>query len=208
MCAAVPGKGGRAEGVRLCQQIKMGVDELGFIPVQGKDSRARGRGDRSGHGQSAGKAASEPAAGKGQTGVKTVKKRRKKRVFEPGLSFDQKMILSFPDERIIDEIDDLLKAEEELVIKGEKLGMVPDYPTRFNALKMLIEHAKGRPVEKLPPPPEKKKVSWEEIKTMIFTNESARMVLRGLIDDAEQHVKKAVNPTVPSDPVKEGGAKS
>lgn len=200
-CAAV--KGERAEGERLCQQVKLGVDELEFIPVLGENSHARARSDRSKKGQPAGK--TEEAKGEAAAPKKR-KRRRKKPAFTEGMSFDDKLTAMFPDEVILDEIDDLLHAEEELVIKGVSCGATPHFQTRFNTLKMLLEHGKGRPVEKPPPPPEKKTVSWDELKTMIFKSPSARMVLHGLIEEAEvlEKNKKAVNPKV--EPAAEGAA--
>ena len=183
-----------AEGVRVCEQAKLGVEVLGLMPEIKPKGRARVRADRSEGGQKGGQkadAAEEDAPKRGGG-----KRGRKKLEFTADMTFDQKMGLAFPDERIILEINELLQAEEDLVVQGAVVGSKPHFQTRFQTLKMLIEHNKGRPVEKLPATPPKKTVSWEELKTMITTSESARMVMRGLIEEAEA-VKPAAHPAAP-----------
>lgn len=188
---AVPA--GRSEGLRLLKKLAEGKDELGWIPVVKtkvkavKSTRAR-----------AGVCAGEAEAPEEMRLTKVPQE----------MDFNAAMKFAFSNQRIVHEIEKMMNATDDVVMGGRVIATKPNWTARKEGVRFMIEHAQGRAGEKPPPPAEKKKVSFDEIKTMIFTSESARMVLRGLIEDAEQHVKKAVNPTVPPEPVKEGAAKS
>lgn len=186
---AVPG--GRGEALRLLKKLGEGKDELGWIPVP----KPKAKTVKSSHARA-------------RVGVCEEDEPEKVKLTEvpASLDFDAAMKYAFPNQRIVHEIEKMMQAVDDVVIGGKVIATKPNWTARKEGVKFMIEHAQGRAGEKPPPPPEKKTVSWDELKGMIFKSPSARMVLHGLIEEAEvlEKNKKAVNPKV--EPAAEGAA--
>ena len=168
----------RANGLAALKAITRGEDKLGVVPaVKVKKAKAKAKKPESEEGQ--------PPPQRSSTPVLLTQ-------VPEGLDFDRAMKHAFPNQRIINEIELLLRAEDEVTDReGNVIGSKPAWMVRKEALKMMIEHAQGRAGEKLPPPPEKTKVTYDELKSMIIGSEATRKVLRNLIDEAEQKAQTA-----------------
>lgn len=163
----------RANGLAALKAITRGEDKLGVVPaVKVKKAKAK---------------AKKPAPEEGQLPAPRSASPVLLTQVPEGLDFDRAMKHAFPNQRIVNEIELLLRAEEDIFDKeGNHTGTKPAWMVRKEALKMMIEHAQGRAGEKLPPPPEKTKITYDELKSMIIGSEATRKVLRNLIDEAEQ----------------------
>lgn len=179
---AVPVKGDRQEGMRLLKLLEKGDNVEGLLPSKkpkppqtGKKGGARGRA-RAGARADDDDESSAPAP---QKRVRLTK-------IPAELPFDGAMKYAFPNQRIVHEIEKMLMAEDEVVMGGKVIGSKPNWNARKEGVKFMIEHAQGRAGEKPPPPPEKRKVSYEELEGMILKSPATRLVLRQLIEKAEQ----------------------
>jgi len=187
-------RGDRAEGLRLLKQIEKGKLVPGLLPEKPQRPPARARAPA----RVGARGEASARLGDGETGSggeappkKRAPKREKLKIkIESGLDFDRTMKAAFPNEFIAREVGRLLRAQKAIFDKeGNLVDYVDDYMTQTNAVKLMIEHAQGRAGEKPPPPPEKKRVTYEQLVGQIQTSPAARLMLRRLIDEAEESSK-------------------
>jgi hypothetical protein len=180
-------KGDRLEGLRLLKQIEKGENVLGLLPETLKPSHARTGARARARGQ---KDEETGGVGEGEKAKKEVKRAKLRIKIEKGLDFDRTMKAAFPNEFIAAEVARLLRAQKAVFDKeGNLVDYVDDYMTQTNAVKLMIEHAQGRAGEKPPPPAEKKRVTYEQLVGQIQTSPAARLMLRRLIDEADEAAK-------------------
>lgn len=183
-------KGDRLEGLRLLKQVEKGENVPGLLPETSKPPHARAGARARARGEAEGRGASE-TGGLGDGEPKKKPKPSKLRIkIEKGLDFDRTMKTAFPNEFIAAEVARLLRAQKAVFDKeGNLVDYVDDYMTQTNAVKLMIEHAQGRAGEKPPPPVEKKRVTYEQLVGQIQTSPAARLMLRRLIDEADEAAK-------------------
>jgi hypothetical protein len=188
----VPVNGDRVEGLRQLKKCGRGEDEIGLLPPARAQQRARAR--------EAGKGAQKELDEKKDKPPSPKKPRLRIKV-DPSLSFDKALEFAFPNQFLIDEFCDVLRAAKPICDReGNILDWVPDYQVRVNMLTKLVEQSKGRAGEKPPPPPDKKKVSYQELESMILNSPATLAHFKSLIAKAEGAAKTSA-------PVKpEGGA--
>lgn len=177
-------KGDRQEGLRLLKQVEKGQNVLGLLPDIAKKSPVRTGAPARARGE-------KPPVAEGEPPKLKEPKRAKLRIkIESGLDFDRTMKAAFPNELIAREVARLLRAQKAVYDKeGSLVDYVDDYMTQTNAVKLMIEHAQGRAGEKPPPPAEKKRVTYEQLVGQIQTSPAARLMLRRLIDEADEAAK-------------------
>lgn len=182
-CLSVPA--GRLEGMRLLKKLSEGKDEMGWLPTpkprKVKKAPKKGDGDQAGAGAGAG----AREEGEPEITLTTV---------PAELGFDAAMKFAFPNQRIVHEIEKMIQANDEVVIKGVVVGSKPNWTARKEGLRMMIEHAQGRAGEKPPPPPEKKRVSYAELEEMLLTSPATRKAFKSLIEKAEKMTQDAAVP--------------
>jgi len=192
-CVAVPG--GRAEGLRLLKKLAEGKDEQGWLPrPEVKKARAR-TGARV-------CVIADGDEGETQAEAKPKVKKFRGTPVAKDMDFEKAMKHVFPNGRITREIEKLLVAEDPVFDKeGNEVGYKPAHMVRKEAVKLMIEHAQGRAGEKPAPQPDKKKVTYDELETMILGSQAARMYFKRLIEKAEA-VPVVVGPVMPAAEVK------
>lgn len=178
--------GSRPNGLAALKAITRAEDKLGVVPpVKVK------------------KAKKPSGKGKASTASKPDDQGKASRPGDPvmltqvpaDLDFDRAMKLAFPNQRIINEIELQLRATDDVYDReGNVVGSKPAWSARNNALKLTIEQAQGRAGEKQPPPPEKKKITYDELKQMILGSEATRKVLLNLIVEADEAAKQPKTP--------------
>lgn len=104
-----------------------------------------------------------------------------------GSSFDAAVQHVFPVSRITRELEMMLQASAPIYSKeGDYLGESPAYQVRMQALKTLMEYHQGRPGERVKPPEEKKKLSYEELRAWVTGSPSALEYMERLCKDAAE----------------------
>lgn len=179
-------KGDRLEGLRLLKQIEKGENVLGLLPETLKPSHARAGARARARGQ---KDEETGEVGEGEK-AKKVKRPKLRIKVDASLSFEKALEAAFSPQFLVNEICDVLRAVKPIADKnGSIVGYQEDFMTRTTALFKLVEQSRGRAGEKPPPPAEKKRVTYEQLVGQIQTSPAARLMLRRLIDEADEAAK-------------------
>lgn len=117
----------------------------------------------------------------------------------PGATFDQAMQLVFPAGRLTAELERLLRFKKKIVTReGDEIGEEDEPFVQLNAAKLIITYHQGRAPEKEKPAPEKKRISYDELKSMVLTSEAALQYMEQLVRSARAARTDATTPAPPA----------
>lgn len=107
-----------------------------------------------------------------------------------GANFDEAMQQVFSVQRLMNNAERLLKADEPVFDReGKEVGRKPVYGTQFQMLKSLLEYHQGRPTEKEKPPLEKTRASYDDLVAWVESDEDALAHMEGLCRQARLNAK-------------------
>lgn len=209
----------KAAGLEVLREIHAGKDSTGVVPKAEKDKGKRSGGDKERAKPEKSKAA-VPAQARARAKKAAVEEKAggaasqeeespadsKKENFDftvvpPGMTFDQAMQFVFPPQRLTMEMERLLRFKKKIITReGDELGDEDEPFVQGGMLKNIISYHQGRPAEKEKPPPEKKRVSYDELKTLVLTSDAALEYMERLVQSARAARTDATNPAPPLKP--------
>lgn len=126
---------------------------------------------------------SDKTAGKQAAPDDSAKEKPEFTAVPEGATFDQAMQHVFSPQRLTSELERLISFRKTIFTKdGDEIGEEDEPFVQLTALKTIISYHQGRPAEKLPPPPEKKRISYEELEALVLNDDDGLEYMAELVE--------------------------